>query len=396
MLSEHPIFVIFVAAVVAPLLAQTRPGSYVPVVVFEVLFGILIGPYGLQIIDYGPFLSTMRNAGMLGVLFMAGMEIDFERVRGRPLSLAVKGWIASALLAALAVALLHAIPGVRAPTMVIVALTTTGLGTLLPILRDGALLETPFGRMLLAAGALGEVGPIVAVSLALSDRYSTWQEFLFLLAFLGLVALAVAVGTGLRPPKAIALLSRTMNASTQLPVRIVLLIVGALTFVAVKFGFEAVFGAFAGGMIVGLATRGPGGEAFRVKIDAICFGWLAPFFYIGTGIAFDVHALVHDASTTLLMPTFLLLFLLVRGLPVFLYRADLPRQDMMPFALSSGVASLGLVVVITHVGLQTKHMNPDVAQALVAAAMLSLLVFPTLVRVLLSRAAPSASAAKSE
>jgi Kef-type K+ transport system membrane component KefB len=292
------------------------------------------------------------------------------------------------------VALLHAIPGVHAPMMVIVALTTTGLGTLLPMLRDGALLERPFGRMLLAAGTLGEVGPIVAVSLALSDRYSTWQEFLFLLVFLGLVALAVAVGVGLRPPRAIALLRRTMNASTQLPVRLVLLIVGALTFVAVTFGFEAVFGAFAGGMIVGLATKGPGSEAFRVKIDAVCFGWLAPFFYVGTGIAFDVHALAHDATTMLLIPAFLLLFLLVRGLPVLLYRADLPPPERLPFALSSGVASLGLVVVITHIGLQTKQMNPDIARALVAAALLSLLLFPTLARVLLARAAPSPSPAR--
>jgi Kef-type K+ transport system membrane component KefB len=165
---------------------------------------------------------------------------------------------------------------------------------------------------------------------------------------------------------------------------------------AVTFGFEAVFGAFAGGMIVGLATKGPGGEAFRVKIDAVCFGWLAPFFYIGTGIAFDVHALVHDATTTLLMPAFLLLFLLVRGLPALLYRADLPRPEALPFALSSGVASLGLVVVITHVGLQTKQMNPDIARALVAAALLSLLLLPTLTRVLLARAAPSASAVGSE
>jgi Kef-type K+ transport system membrane component KefB len=280
--------------------------------------------------------------------------------------------------------------------MVIIALTTTGLGTLLPILRDGALLETPFGRMLLAAGTLGEVGPVVAVSLALCDRYNSWQEFLFLLAFLGLVALAIAVGISLRPPKVIALLSRTMNASTQLPVRIVLLIVGALTFVAAAFGFEAVFGAFAAGMIAGLATKGADGEAFRVKIDAVCFGWLAPFFYIGTGIAFDVPALVRDATTTLRVPACLLTFLLVRGLPVFLYRADLPRHDVLPLALSTGVASLGLIVVIAHVGQQTKHMNPDIAQALVAAAMLSLLVFPTLVRVLLSRAAPPASVARSE
>ena len=376
---------------VAPLLAQTRAGSRVPVVVIEVLLGVLIGPHVLYLIEYGSFLSTMRAVGMVAVLFMAGMEIDFERIRGGPLSLAVRGWIISVVLAAVVVTVLHVIPDVQAPMMVVIALTTTGLGTLLPILRDSGQLQAPFGRMLLAAGTLGEVGPIVAVSLALSDRYSTWQEFLFLLAFLGIVALAAAIGVGARPPRVISLLSRTMHASTQLPVRIALLILGGLVLIANVFGFEAVFGAFAAGMIVGLATRGPDGEPFRVKIDAVCFGWFAPFFYVGTGIAFDVGALARDVTTMLLLPAFLALFLLVRGLPVFLYRSDLAKPELLPFALSSSVTSLGLVVVITHVGLQTKHMNPDIAQALVGAALLSLLVYPTLSRVLLSRAQPAGS-----
>lgn len=385
MLSHHPIFVIFVVAVTAPLLAQTRLGSRVPVVVIEVLLGVLIGQHVLQLIENDAFLATMRSVGMVAVMFMAGMEIDFNRIKGKPLSLAASGWLSSVVLAVLVVAVLHVIPDVQAPMMVVIALTTTGLGTLLPILRDSGQLEAPFGRMLLAAGTLGEVGPIVAVSLALSSRYSTWQEFLFLLVFLGLVGLAAAVGVGARPPKVIALLSRTMHASTQLPVRLSLMILGGLVLIANEFGFEAVFGAFAAGMIVGLATRGPDGEAFRLKIDAVCFGWFAPFFYVGTGIAFDVGALTRDVPTMLLLPTFLVLFLLVRGVPVLLYRRELAKPELLPFALSMSVTSLGLVVVITHVGLQTNHMSPDIARALVGAALLSLLVYPTLSRILLSR-----------
>lgn len=391
MLGQHPIFVIFVIAVAAPLLAQTRLGSRVPVVVIEVLLGVLIGPHVLQLIDNNDFLATMRSIGMAAVMFMAGMEIDFNRIQGKPLSFAVRGWFSSVVLAGVVVAVLHVIPDVQAPMMVVIALTTTGLGTLLPILRDSGQLEAPFGRMMLAAGTLGEVGPIVAASLALSSRYSTWQEFLFLLVFLGLVALAAAIGVGARPPKVIALLSRTMHASTQLPVRLSLMILGGLILIANEFGFEAVFGAFAAGMIVGLATRGPDGEAFRLKIDAVGFGWFAPFFYVGTGIAFDVGALTRDVPTMLLLPTFLALFLLVRGLPVLLYRRDLAKGELLPFALSTSVTSLGLVVVITHVGLQTNHMSPDIARALVGAALLSLLVFPTLSRILLSRAQAVAS-----
>ncbi|MFO1306046.1 MAG: cation:proton antiporter [Burkholderiales bacterium] len=392
MLSHHPIFVIFVAAVLAPLIARTRAGSRVPVVVLEVLLGILLGPHLLNFVTEDAFLSVMRSVGMVAVLFMAGMEIDFASIRGRPLTLAMQGWVLTLVLAVIAVAVLHVIPDVKAPMMVVIALSTTGLGTLLPILRDGGQLEAPLGRMLLAAGTIGEVGPIVAVSLALSDRYSSWQEFALLLVFLGLVALAAAVGVGARPPRVLSLLSRTMHASTQLPVRVALLILATLVTIANTFGFEAVFGAFAAGMIVGLATRGADGELFRVKIDAVCFGWFAPFFYVGTGVAFDVGALARDVTTMLLLPSFLILLLLVRGLPVYLYRRDLASADRMPFALCSGVASLGLVVVIAHVGVASKHMNPDIAQALIGAAMLSLLIFPTLARVLLARADSRASA----
>ncbi len=397
MLADHPIFAVLVVAVAAPLLAEIPIGLRVPVVVLEVVLGILIGPHALGLVQYRPgevlgadlggFLSVMFLIGMAATLFMAGTEIDFARIRGRPLSLALRGWVASLGLALLVVALLHVIPGVHTPMMVVIALSTTGLGVLLPILRDGGQLETPFGHQLLAAGTIGEVGPIVAVALALSNRYSTLQEFGFLLALLALVGLAAAVGRAARPPKLLALLGRMMQTSTQLPVRLALLVLAGFIVVSVEFGFEGILGAFVAGMVVGLATRGEEGRPFRVKIDAVCFGWFTPFFFVGTGIQFDLGALTHEATTMLLVPAFLALFLVVRGVPVFLYRNDVPKPERQPFACFASVASLGLVVVITQIGLQTKNMNPDIAQALVVAALLSLLLYPTLAGVLLSRAA---------
>jgi len=165
-----------------------------------------------------------------------------------------------------------------------------------------------------------------------------------------------------------------------------LLLLATLIFLSQRFGFEAAIGAFAAGMIVGVAARGPDGEDFRRKIDAVCFGWFAPFFFVGTGVAFDVAALGRDLQTMLLVPTFLALFLLTRGLPAWLYRRDLPRGELAPLALSSAVASLGIVVVVANVGLKSGHLSSDVAQALIGAALLSLLVYPTAARALLARA----------
>jgi Kef-type K+ transport system membrane component KefB len=386
MLADHPIFVVFLAAVAAPLIAQTRLGSRLPVVVFEVVLGILIGPQVLKLVADQGFLAAMREVGMVAVMFMAGMEIDFARIRGRPLALGAAGWLTSLAVGAAAVLVLQPMLGLSLPGMLIIALVTTGLGTLLPILRDGGLLATPFGALLLAAATIGEVGPIVAASLVLSTRFSLWQEFALLALFLGVVLLAVAVGAGLRPPKLLAVLTRTMHSSSQLPVRLALLLLAALIFLSQRFGFEAAIGAFAAGMIVGVAARGPDGEDFRRKIDAVCFGWFAPFFFVGTGVAFDVAALGRDLQTMLLVPTFLALFLLTRGLPAWLYRRDLPRGELAPLALSSAVASLGIVVVVANVGLKSGHLTPDVAQALIGAALLSLLVYPTAARALLARA----------
>jgi Kef-type K+ transport system membrane component KefB len=383
--GSHPAFVILAAAVAAPLLAELPVVRRVPIVVLEVLLGIVVGPQLLGLVRPDAFLSIMSTLGIAALLFMAGTEIDFAAIRGRPLSLAVQGWVISAAIVFVAIGGLHLVPGVHAPLMATIALTTTGLGTLLPILRDGARLETPFGRMVLAAGTLGEVGPIVAVSLALSTRYSTWQEFAFLLAFLGLVALAAAVGVGVRPPRLLSFLGRTMHASSQLPVRFALLMLAVLFTLSEEFGFEGILGAFAAGMVVGLATRGKDGEQFRVKIDAVCFGWFTPFFFVGTGVAFDLGALTRDIATMVLIPAFLILFLVARGIPVVLYRNEIPGPERLPFTLFTSVASLGLIVIITRIGSQAYAMNPDIAQALIAAALLSSLVFPTFAGALLPK-----------
>jgi len=385
MLTGHPVLWILVVAVAAPLLAEIPLGFRVPVVVLEVLLGIVIGPHVLDLVRLEGFLAVMFVFGMGATLFMAGMELDFERIRGRPLSLALRGWLLSLVLGIAVVGILHVVPFVEAPVMVALTLVTTSLGVLLPVFRDAEQIDTRFGSLLLAAGTVGEVGPIVAMSLLLSQRYSTWQEAGFLLAFLGIVAITAAVGMGRRPPRVLALLNRTMHASSQLPVRVSLLLAGGLFVLAEEFGFESIFGAFMAGMIVGLATRGEPGEPLRAKIDAVFFGWFFPFFFVGTGIKFDLPALTRDFTTMILVPTFLLLFVLVRGLPVFLYRTDLARHERLPFVLSSAVASLSIVVVITEIGVHTRAMNADIAAALVGAALLSVMLFPTIAGVLLSR-----------
>jgi len=393
-MAHTPIFWVLAAAVLAPLLGELPLGFKLPVVVLEVLLGIALGPQALDLVSFTGFLPIMFSIGMATTLFMAGMELDFGAIKGLPLALGAGGWGLSVLLAMAAVGLLHVLPHVDAPLMVAIALCTTGLGMLVPIFRDSGQLGTEFGRFMLAAGAMGEVGPIVAMSLLLSQHYSTWQEAGYLVVFLGITALAVLVGIRARPPRLLAMLGRHMHTSTQMPVRFSLLLLTALLLLANRFGFESIFGAFAAGLLLGQVTRGPEGKPLREKLETICFAWFYPFFFVGTGIKFDVATLFRDATTMLLVPAFALLFLVVRGAPTLLYRGRIPPGHMWPFALSSAVPSLSIMVVIVEIGTRAGTLNPDVAAALIGAALLCVLVYPTLAGLLLagtSGSAPSSS-----
>ena len=309
----HPVFWLMLAAVAAPLLSRVPLGFKVPVVVLEVLLGIVIGPHVLGFVQLSGILEAMFTLGMAATLFMAGIELDFSAMKGRSLSLALGGWGVSLLVGLGAIGLLHIVPGVQAPMMVTLAVCTTALGMLIPILGDIGQRDTQFGRLLLPVGTVGELAPVVAMALLLSREYSTWQEAGFLLAFLAIVGIATAVGIGARPPRVLAILRAEMSTSTQLPVRVAMLMLAGLFVLAEEFGFESIFGAFAAGMIIGQATRSPDGKPLRGKLDAVMFGWFYPFFFVGAGIKFDLAALGQDLETALLVPTFVLLFLVVRG-----------------------------------------------------------------------------------
>jgi Kef-type K+ transport system membrane component KefB len=315
-------------------------------------------------------------------------------VRGRPLSLAVRGWVASLILGLGIATLLHYLPIVHSPIMVALALSTTALGTLLPILRDAGEVDTGFGRLVLAAGAVGEFGPVVVMSVVLTGQFKSWIEVALMLVFVAIAFAAARTALAMRPPKILALLTRTMESSSQLPVRLSLLLLAVFVFLSDQFGFEAIPGAFAAGMVVGLASQGETGRAFRHKIEAVCFGFLVPFFFVYSGVTFDLATLLHSTQSLLLLPLFLVLLFVVRGTPVWFYRHDLAKAERLPFALYVATA-LPLVVAITQIGLRTKKMHPEIAVALVGAALVSVLLFPAIAGALrardAARSAPSAA-----
>jgi Kef-type K+ transport system membrane component KefB len=263
------------------------------------------------------------------------------------------------------------------------ALTTTALGTLLPILRDAGLVEGRFGARIMAIGSVGEFAPILAIAVLL-DRRNPGATSVLLVVFVA-VAVAAALVARAHPPAVIRFLHRHVHSSAQLPVRVSMLLAIGLVFLAFRFGLDVLLGAFAAGIVVRLFVQGEDSHVVRGKLEAIGFGFLVPIFFIVSGMQFDLHALFATPAGLARVPLFLVLLLVVRGAPVLLlHRRDLPRYQQVPLALFASTG-LPLIVVITAIGVEEGRMRPVNAAALVAAGMLSVLLYPAIARALLRR-----------
>jgi len=367
-------FAITLAAALAAVTVTVLPRKVAPpVVVIELLLGILIGPQVLDLAHSDGFVDFFSNLGLGMLFFFAGYEIDFERIRGRPLALGAVGWLVS-------LALAYGIGGVLAAAGVILslvytgsALATTAIGTLIPILRDNRELDTRFGTYLLAAGSVGEFGPILLITLVLSTTHPV-HEAAILVAFIAL-AILLALASMRLAWRGFPALERTLESSSQLAIRIAVLLVFGLLFLAGELGLDILLGGFVAGMITRAAFRGREVTVFESKLTAVGFGFLVPFFFIDSGIEFDLDAL-GSASAQLKLLLFFGLFLVVRGVPaMLLYRRLLALRDRTALAFFCAT-ELPLVVAITTIATETGHMRTSTAAGLVGAAMLSTLVYP--------------------
>lgn len=375
---EHPhaLLVVLLVGVVAPLFNELPIKLRLPLVVLELLFGIVVGPQVLDLVVAEGILKALSALGLSFLFFLAGMDLDFHSLRGRPLNLGALGWLMSITLAMLVTHALALTGLVSDQVDVALVLSTTAIGTLLPILREAGELETDFGRLVLGAGAVGEFGPILLFSLLVTgdEAFATRSGLLATFAFI-MVACAI-VALRLRQPDAMGFFSRTLQTTSQLPVRLSMFLLGALVVLADILGLDILLGAFAAGSLVGLLARGPGAEPFRQKLDALGFGFLIPIFFVMSGSQIDLQALLGSSTSLMRVPLFLLLFLVARGVPsLVLYRHDLDARERSVHALFSAT-TLPLVVVITDLGKATGRMQPENAAALVGAGMLSVLLFP--------------------
>ena len=364
------LLLVMMIAAVAPIISRLVPGRP-PQVLFLIVGGVIIGPHALGFANSGD-IELVAGLGLGFLFLLAGHELDPRLLREKAGKQALLGWLISAIIAVLVVGGLEYLGFVKAFLPVSIALTTTALGTLLPILRDQNMLAGKFGRFIFAAGAVGELLPILAISLLLG-AYRTWWEAVIIASIAGLAFVLAWLAQLLSGTRVAAIIGENRHATSQSTLRITVVLLVGLLLVTEKFGVEAALGAFFAGMVLRRTSTPGDNSEFEEKLDAVGYGFFIPVFFVSSGMALDLESIVENPFRLLV---FFMLLLLVRGAPALLvYRKALSLRERFEMMFLTATA-LPLLVALTEIGLSSGVMLPQNAAALVGAGVLSIAIFP--------------------
>jgi Kef-type K+ transport system membrane component KefB len=381
--------VLAVAAAV-PLLLGLLPGLRLPGALLEILAGVVLGPTVLGWVEPDATVEALALLGLSFLLFLAGSEVDLRRFRGT-LGRRVALSLAVSLVAAAAVVGVLAALGVGGAVLLGVALLATSLGLVVPVLADAGALERPVGRLALAGASAGEVAAVVVLSVGLAgtDTPPAGRLLLLglLLAALGAIALAVL---GVRHSMRLSgVITRLADTSAQIRVRLTVLLVAGLALAAQLLGFEAILGAFLAGLLVRALDPEPERThpLYPVKLEAVGYGLLVPVFFVTSGLTLDLRGLVEQPAALAAVPAFVVALLVVRGLPALAFAGELTRREVVAVGLLQAT-SRPFLLAAAEIGEEMALLDAATGAGLVAAGLVSVLVFPALALAVLPRTAP--------
>ncbi|GAA2863656.1 cation:proton antiporter [Pseudonocardia halophobica] len=371
------LLIVVTVAFAAPLVVRLFPALRLPSPVLEILIGVVLGPSVLGWVQIDQPVEVLALIGLAFLLFLAGLEIDVHRLRGRSLRLALIGFAVSFVLAAGVGFALAGSGLTRAPLLVAIVLCATSLGLVVPVLKDAGQIMNQAGQLVIAAASIADFGAVILLSLFFSGSSTPAGLKVLLLGGLAVVA-AVAVLALMRVERSTRrLVAMLADTTAQIRVRFAVLMLVAFVALAAGLGFEAILGAFLAGAVLRLVDPAAAvtHPQTAVKLDAIGYGFLVPVFFVASGIQFDAAALFGSTAAVVQVPLFVVALLLVRGLPALLYRRSMGTRQTLAAAFLQAT-SLPFIVAAVAIGQRLGVLSPATGAALVAAGLVSVLVFP--------------------
>jgi Kef-type K+ transport system membrane component KefB len=387
-LSFTNLLLVVAVTFAAPFLLGLAPSVRLPSVVVEIVAGIVIGPAVLGWVEVDDPIEVLNLVGLAFLLFLAGLEIDFSRLRGRLLRVSAFGYLVSFAIAIVASLGLKAGGLIETPLLVAIILASTSLGVIIPVLKDVGEVSSQFGQLVIAGATIADFAAIFLLSIFFSGEGGTGATIILLASFLLLAVVAYfALREVERSSRISQELIRLQDTTAQIRVRGAVVLMIAFVALAETLGLEVILGAFAAGAILTLvdADQTMTHPLFRRKLEAVGFGVFIPVFFVTTGLNFDLEALFASTKAIVMIPIFLAALLAVRGLPALLYRRLVDGQR----AAIAGIlqaTSLPFIVAASAIGMDLGLLSQAEGAALIAAGLLSVMIFPAAGLVLLKRA----------
>lgn len=367
--------IVAVIAFLAPLVRAMWPAILVPAIVLELVGGIIVGPHGIGIASSTGPVNVFSTVGLACLLFLAGREIQVDRLRGPLLTTSLAGFAISFGLAFAAALALHEVGLIKTPLLVAIVFVATSLSIIIVPLKDAHETDTDWGQQVIAAAAVAEFGAVILLSFFYSgQRAGPGTEIFHLSLFLVLAALLLFSLT--HPPqfkRITEAIDRLEGTSAQIGVRGDFALIAVVAGVATQLGLETILAAFTVGVIRGMTSTRD--ELAEERLDAVTLGIFIPFFFVDSGLHFDLGALFSSVSSFIRLPLFLIAILLVRALPALIYRSRFATRRTAAAGLLQAT-SLSFIVVATQIGLMLNIMYPATATALVGAGLITVMVFP--------------------
>jgi Kef-type K+ transport system membrane component KefB len=396
--SFDDLLIVVAIAFAAPFLLGLAPSLRLPSPVLEIVAGIIVGPSVLNWAQNDETVAVIATLGLAFLLFLAGIEIEFDKLRGQVLRLTAIGFAVSLGIAVVVGFGLKAAGVVQTPLLVAIILSATSLGVIVPVLKDAGEISSKFGQLVIAAGSIADFGAIILLSAFFSGEGGTGSTLILIGSLFGIAgAVYVFVRHAERSKAVMRDLRRLQDTTAQIRVRAAVVLMVGFAALAEQFGLEAILGAFAAGAVLTLVDqdRQMTHPLFRTKLEAIGFGFFVPVFFVATGLKFDLNALLDHPSNLVKVPIFLAALLVVRGLPAFVYRGAIDR-DHVAIAGILQATSLPFIVAATTIGVDMGLMGSAEQSALIAAGLLSVLLFPLTGLTLLKRAGAPMRAAQTD
>jgi Kef-type K+ transport system membrane component KefB len=384
-ISLGNLLIVTLIAVGAPLLANVLPVVKVPSVVLEIVAGIAAGPAGLKWVKVDQAITVLALIGLAFLLFLAGLEIDLMALRGDLLRLPLMGFVVTLAIGLSAGGLLKAVGWIDKPAFLAVALAATSLGLVVPVLKDIGQAEKPLGQYTIAGATIADFGAVILLALLFSMSEGGTTSRLVSLGLFAVVVVAIAfalrrVGRSMRID---ALFTRLQDTTAQIRVRVAVALLIAFAALASHAGLEVILGAFIAGAVLGLVDRDSMTHPnFRHKLDAIGYGFVIPVFFVTSGLRFDLKALTDRPSALARVPVLLLALLVARGVPALLYHRHLVGGDTIASALLQAT-SLPFIVTAASIGVSIGAIDSVTAAALIAAGLVSVVLFPAIATALI-------------